>query len=221
MFRWIKRRAYVERAKVHLRSLASQHASQDGRRLFVDCGSNVGQGYTFFKKYLPPDRYDAILIEPNPNCMKVLKESFRDYGNLEFVEGAAWTKNEKLKLFGLVEDKRGETTQGASVVVDHNSGEYVADQDAALEVQAFSLGELLGKKAAEYDQIIVKMDIESSEYEVLRDLLDTGAAKNMTHIFIEFHSEYFKEPERSQHRELEKKLLDELEAAGVGVTIWI
>ena len=51
------------------------------------------------------------------------------------------------------------------------------------------------------------MDIESSEYEVLRDLLDTGAAKNIAHIFIEFHSEYFKEPESSHYRELEKSLV--------------
>lgn len=221
MFRRIKQRAYVERAKVHLRALASKQPGKYERRLFVDCGSNVGQGYTFFKKYLPPERYDAVLIEPNPNCMKVLRENFRSYGNLEFIEGAAWTKNEKLKLFGLVEDERGETTQGGSVIADHNSAEYMANQDAALEVDAFSLGELLTNKAREYDQIVVKMDIESSEYEVLRDLLDTGAAKNITHIFIEFHSEYFKEPESSQYRALEKSLVEELRSAGVGVTIWI
>jgi FkbM family methyltransferase len=212
MFRRIKQRAYVERAKVHLRALASKQASDGDRRLFVDCGSNVGQGYTFFKRYLSPERYDAILIEPNPNCMSVLRD---------FIEAAAWTKVGKLKLFGLVEDERGATTQGASVVADHNSGDYEADEEAAIEVDTFSLAELLTEKAAEYDQIVVKMDIESSEYEVLRDLLDTGAAKNITHIFIEFHSEYFKEPESSQYRALEKTLANELRAAGVGVTIWV
>ena len=77
--------------------------------------------------------------------------------------------------------------------------------------------------AAEYgDRVkVVKMDIESSEYEVLRDLLDTGAAKHITHIFIEFHSEYFKEPESSHYRSLERGWIDELEALGVGVTVWI
>jgi FkbM family methyltransferase len=221
VFRRIKQRAYVARAKVHLRQLAAKQPGGGDRRLFVDCGSNVGQGYTFFKKYLPPEHYDAILIEPNPNCMKVLKEEFRSYTNLDFIEGAAWTKEGKLKLFGLVEDDRGATTQGASVVADHNSGDYEADEEAAIEVDTFSLAELLNEKVGAYDQIVVKMDIESSEYEVLRDLLDTGAAKAITHIFIEFHSEYFKEPESSQHRELEKSLVNELRAAGVGVTIWV
>ena len=221
MFRRIKQKAYVARAKVHLRALASKQPSEGERRLFVDCGSNVGQGYTFFKKYLPPERYRAILIEPNPNCMKVLREKFGGYPNLDFIEGAAWTKDGKLKLFGLVEDDRGETTQGASVVADHNSGDYEADEDAAIEVDTFSLAELLAERADDYDQVVVKMDIESSEYEVLRDLLDTGAAKKITHIFIEFHSEYFKEPEGAQYRALEKTLVNELRAAGVGVTIWV
>ena len=221
LFRRIKQRAFVERAKVHLRALGSRPAPQGERRLFIDCGSNIGQGYTFFKKYLPPESYDAVLIEPNPNCIQTLREKFGGYENVEIIEGAAWTRNEKLKLFGLVEDERGAMTQGASVVAEHNSGDYVADQDAALEVDAFSLGEMLAAKAQEYDEIVVKMDIESSEYEVLRNLLDTGTAKHITHIFIEFHSEYFKEPESSQHRALEKVLVDELRSAGVGVTIWI
>ncbi len=221
MFRRIKQRACLARAKVHLRQLAAQQPDGGERRLLVDCGSNIGQGYTFFKKYLPPERYDAILIEPNPNCMKVLKEEFGSYANLEFVEGAAWTKEGKLKLFGLVEDDRGAMTQGASVVADHNSGDYVADEEAAIEVDTFSLAELLNERIGAYDQIVVKMDIESSEYEVLRDLLDTGVARNITHIFIEFHSEYFKEPESSHYRELEKSLVNELRAAGAGVTIWV
>jgi FkbM family methyltransferase len=221
MLRRIRQRAYIARAKVQLRALGSRPSHEGQRRLFLDCGSNVGQGYAFFKKYLPPARYDAVLIEPNPNCIKSLEEQFGSYPNLEIMQGAAWVRNEKLKLFGLVEDDRGAMTQGASVVSDHNSDYHRANEEAALEVDAFSLSELLTRKAEDYDEIVVKMDIESSEYEVLRDLLDTGAAKHIAHIFIEFHSEYFKEPERSQHRALEKVLVDELRAAGVGVTIWI
>jgi len=221
LWRRIKQRAFVERAKVRLRALGSRPLRVDEHRLFLDCGSNIGQGYTFFKKYLPPERYDAVLIEPNPNCIKSLHEKFGSIPNVEIIEGAAWTRNEKLKLFGLVEDDRGATTQGASVVAEHNSGDYVSDQEAALEVDAFALGEMIEAKAAKYDEIVVKMDIESSEYEVLRHLLDSDTAKHITHIFIEFHSEYFKEPEGSQHRALESVLVDELRAAGVGVTIWI
>lgn len=221
LIRRAKQRLSVERAKVTLRKLAADEAGDAKRRLFVDCGSNVGQGYGFFTQYLRPDHYDAVLIEPNPHCVKTLRETLGDKNGIELIEGAAWTENTTLRLFGLVEDERGETTQGASVVSDHNSGDYTSDQDAALDVPAFSFGELLERKASVYDHIVVKMDIESSEYEVLRNLLDTGTAKHITHLFIEFHSEYFKEPESAQYRALEQELIDELRAAGVGVTVWI
>lgn len=151
--------------------MGSRPSHEGQGRLFVDCGSNVGQGYAFFKKCLPPARYDAVLIEPNPNCIESLEEQFGSYPNLEIMQDAAWVRNEKLKLCGLVEDERGAMT---------------ANEEAALEVDAFSLGELLKSKAEDCDEIVVKMDIESSEYEVLRDLLDTGAAKYIAHILSSF-----------------------------------
>ena len=42
--------------------------------LFIDCGSNLGQGFKFFRKYFTLDIFDYILIEPNPNCIKELKK---------------------------------------------------------------------------------------------------------------------------------------------------
>jgi len=34
-----------------------------GRGLFIDCASNIGQGYKFFSKYYTPNLYDYILVE--------------------------------------------------------------------------------------------------------------------------------------------------------------
>jgi hypothetical protein len=67
-----------------------------------------GKARLSFKNYLPPERYHAMVVEPNPNCIKSLEQQF-----------------------GLVEDDRGAMTQGASLVADHNSGDYQANQEAA------------------------------------------------------------------------------------------
>lgn len=206
--------------KLKLTGLAWLGVVCDKNRLFIDCGSNLGQGYMFFKKFLPPKWYDAILVEPNPNCMKVLREKFGDYSNLEFMEAAAWVRNEKLKLFGLVEDNRGETSDGASVISNHNSSMYLSNNEEALEVCTFSLSELLLHRSQEYDHIIVKLDIESAEYEVLADLLETGAAIHIKHLFVEFHSEYFKDSEKKHYQQLEVDLVEKLKCMGVGVTLW-
>ncbi len=88
--------------------LKLKKASQKG--LFIDCGSNLGQGYTYFKDYFTPNLYDAILIEPNPNCMTVVREKFKSINNIEFIEAAAWINEDKLNFFGLVENERGDTS---------------------------------------------------------------------------------------------------------------
>jgi hypothetical protein len=51
---------------------------------------------------------------------------------LEIIQGAAWVRNERLKLSGLVEDDRGAMTQGASMVAEHTSGDYHANEEDAL-----------------------------------------------------------------------------------------
>ena len=105
-----------------VQKVAAPLVAKSGTKLFLDCGSNVGQGYSFFSKHFVPEQYDAILIEPNPSCMKALRERFASYPNLEFIEAAVWVRNEKLKLFGLVEDDRGETSQGASHELESQAG---------------------------------------------------------------------------------------------------
>lgn len=206
--------------KLKLIKMALNAFLPDKKSLFMDCGSNVGQGYTFFKRYMRPSAFDAIMIEPNPNCMQVVQQKFSHYKHITFLEAAAWVRNEKLKLFGLVESQEGATSTGASVVSNHNSGSYESKADEALEVDAISLAELIEEKAKDYNNIVIKLDIESSEYEVLQDLLDKKVTGKIAHMFIEFHSRYFDESEQEHYRQWEAKLIKELEQTGVGVTLW-
>jgi FkbM family methyltransferase len=191
------------------------------KSLFIDCGSNVGQGYTYFKQFFIPKYFDAVLIEPNPNCIKIAKEKFRDIKNIEFLEAAVWVRKEKLKFFGLVEDSRGNTSTGGSILENHNSVIYQADIEKAIEVDALSFSDLLIEKHKKYKNIIVKMDIESAEYEVLQDLINKGTLQFINHIIIEFHSQFFQEADRLHYKEYESKLINEMKSKGTAVTMWI
>ena len=42
--------------------------NENSENLFVDVGSNLGQGFNFFKQYFITKNYDYLLIEPNPYC---------------------------------------------------------------------------------------------------------------------------------------------------------
>lgn len=189
-------------------------------RLYMDVGSNLGQGYAYFSHFLKPVYYDSVLIEPNPHCLQTLRRKYGQHSNMEIIEAAAWKEDGELSLYGLVEDERGTTSQGASVVSDHNSSLYETNKNQALCVPAISLSRLIFEKAQCYDHIILKLDIESSEYEVLPELLQSGALSHVYHLFIEFHSQYFKEPQKSQYLSKEREMIEQLNAARIDFTLW-
>ncbi|MEZ4793278.1 MAG: FkbM family methyltransferase [Gelidibacter sp.] len=203
-----------------LENLPKKKLKNGGKRLFIDCGSNVGQGYEYFRTYFTPESYDVVMIEPNPNCMQIIKEKFSAQKNVEFIEAAAWIDYNPLYFYGLVEDERGKTTDGGSVITDHNSIMYEVDKRSGIQVSAISLSDLIIEKAKTYHQIVIKMDIESAEYEVLADILKTDAKKYISYMYIEFHSQYFKESEREQYLHKEKHLIKNLRRNKVGVSLW-
>lgn len=217
-------RERIQRWKIRLQlvAIASPAYLSRKRSLYLDCGSNLGQGYSFFSTYLRPARYDAILIEPNPNCVKKLRATFetQKLPHLEIIEAAAWIEETTLKLFGLVEDSRGAVSDGASVIEKHNSTLYTADPTRATEVRAISLARLIEQKAKVYNHIIVKMDIESAEYKVLENLLETNAVKHIRHLFVEFHSKFFTGENKVEYEELQKNLIERLKQKGVATTTW-
>ncbi len=205
-----------------VQTAAWRHRPPKGARgLFIDGGSNLGQGYSFFKRFFPPERFDALLIEPNPYCIPTLEEKFGGIPNVTILQKAIWTKPETLKFFGLVEDHRGRTSSGGSVVETHNSSMYRADKERAIEVEAFSFSELLKEKAEQYPVIVVKMDIESAEYEVLDHLLSEGTITHIDYLIVEFHSQYFDVAHRQRYRALEQQLIQEIKRRGVDFTLWI
>lgn len=209
------------KVKTYLKWIALKFRLKLGKKLFIDCGTNLGQGFEYFQKYFPLQAYDAVLIEPNPNCVKVVREKYGAHKKIDILQKAVWIEDAKLKFFGLVEDQRGETSSGASVVEAHNSAMYVANKEASIEVQGFSFGDFLNLKSKEYDVIIVKLDIESAEYTVLEAIINNGSISNINHIFVEFHSQYFDAKDKQQYLDKEQLLISKMKAMQVGVSIWV
>lgn len=120
-------------------SLRHRFLSKNKKRLFLDVGSNIGQGVEHFSQFYPMDIYDYVLFEPNPHCLKILKKKYGGRKNVNIVEAAVWTEEGTMKLYGLVEDDRGEVSDGASLLSEHNTKYYEADDDNAIEVRTSTL----------------------------------------------------------------------------------
>ena len=62
-----------------------------------------------------------------------------------------------------------------------------------------------------YDEIIVKMDVESSEYDILEKLINDKNIRLIDRLFVEFHSNWMKTSKVKDAYVLrEKKLIDNL-----------
>ena len=93
--------------------------------------------------------------------------------------------------------------------------------DKAITVKTFDFVELLNK-SKNYENIIIKMDIEGSEYEVLEKLLNSTINKeNIKHIFVEFHTRFFSSKFRSEYLSREKNIRHSLKNQNISFTKWI
>jgi len=64
--------------------------------------------------------------------------------------------------------------------------------------------------------IVLKMDIEGSEYSVLRHLLEEGVAKKVDAFLVEFHP-WFK----PGNRQLEEELTEDYKKLGISFKKWV
>jgi FkbM family methyltransferase len=207
--------ADASRASIKIKGKAGK------RGLFIDCGSNIGQGYRFFSKHYTTDLYDYILIEPNPNCLPHLQALRRNGANVEIIQKAASTRNGHTKLFGPPSTQRDPTYEGCSIVSDHNTALYQAEEFAVGPVETFSLSELIKAKRAIYDVVALKMDVEGAEYEILEDMIIKDAHRKLHAIYVEFHSQYMTGSERALKRSAEQNIQNSFNAANIVFRRWI
>ncbi len=194
------------------------------KNLFLDLGTNKGQGFNYFKKFFKLNKFDYLLVEPNPYLEETIKELIRKNnikGNINYINKAAYIKNSKIKLYGTVEDYRGKLSDGASIISEHNSNIYNSDYENALWVETFDVIQKI-KDLKDYDNIIIKMDVEGSEYDILEKLIyHKNEIHNIRHIFIEFHSRFMSSINKSKYKLREKKIKEQLIKLNLNFTIWI
>jgi len=173
--------------------------------VFVDCGANLGQAYEFFKPRYS-QKSEFILIEPSPNCISILREKYRE--EVQILPYAVYSKNQKiLPLYGLQLKKTGgKFGVGASLFPFHNNprGENFSP---SVMVKTISINYLLKKinTSRKFDAIVLKLDIEGSEYEVLQSI-DLKYLSQIDHIFVEWHHKMWLKEKRNNYKELHRKI---------------
>ena len=198
---------------------------KDRKGLFIDCGSNVGQGFKYFTDHFTLHNFDYVLIEPNPYCIDELKEIADLYkekfnSDIEIIQKACDTSDGITQFYGLTPTEKGSQSQGGSLLDKNMFFEKEEEKKRAIDVQTFSFKDLLNQKSKKYDLIVVKMDIEGGEYKVLNNILEDQTYKNINTIYVEFHAQYMDQPDRNIYKDQEKKIIDKLKESSVNFRNW-
>lgn len=170
--------------------------------IFIDCGFHHGEGLKHFveKLNIYTTGWTIIAFEPNPACrakQRLRRET--DYDPKIFVwESAVWIKDGYVafRQENHMISKSGSPTDGTSVVdgwasqVADVNGQWPGLSEIPIEVPCIDFSKFLGQFPEDRFNVFCKMDIEGSEFAVLRKCLNDGTAKIMKRLWIEFHERF-------------------------------
>ena len=186
-------------------------------RVFMDIGASYGQSTKIALN--PIFGFDSfLLIEPSPECIKVLKK-FRSKKVKIFQIGLS-NRNGEAKFYG-------SGSLGASIYSDKKFHEGSTNP---IVIQLADATDFIIKQSKPDDDLFIKMNCEGGEADILDSMISSGVVTRCVSLYIDF--DIRKIPSQSNR---EVKIREDLKALGInyvdpndfphqgakGVEIWL
>ena len=145
-------------------------------RLFLDCGSNIGQSVQAFQSWKKEDasQYDVICFEANIEFIPPLMSRIAIYQS----------KFKSINLLVLAVDDHWGTTNFDGWQLS----EFGTDNAKKRRVvPCMDFPDWFANSTDNYEEIILKLDIEGAEYKVLEKMHRLNCLSKITQLFVEFH----------------------------------
>ncbi|CAI9097213.1 OLC1v1033586C1 [Oldenlandia corymbosa var. corymbosa] len=183
---WITLKRNIQNVK-YLSSMADINFKR--RYVYVDVGSrSYGSSIvSWFKKQYPKQdkNFDIYAIEAD----KHFHDDYKNKKGVQLLPYAAWVKNESL-FFEINQDHLEEE----NVVKGRGMGRIKPVQNVngnghhhVDEIQGFDFAEWLKSTVTERDFVVMKMDVEGTEFDLIPRLIETGAICLVDEVFLECH----------------------------------
>lgn len=158
--------------------------SKTEKPLIIDCGANMGLSVLYFSKKYPNSK--IIAFEPDESVITYLEKNIKSQKikNVDIFKKAVWNCETSLDFYT-------DNGLGGRVGIKYKN-------QTATKVKTVRLKNLLNR-----DVDFLKLDIEGSEYLVLKDC--ESEISNVENIFIEYHSENNKEQKLGEILEILKR----------------
>ena len=199
-------------------------------KLFIDCGTNLGQGLKkFHKKFNLLNNKEWLIYCFEPNSEIKQEVIFPNTNNIIFENKAIWIEDKLLEfrkqghnkdnLIGL-----GSKLECVEKIKNPSNCYYKIDL-----VQGINFSNFLKELNNKYPKadIYVKMDIEGAEFEVINHLITEKTIKYIKELYCECHGRF--KFDISEHKnpeiiikinEIENQLKENVEKNGVKFYFW-
>ena len=182
------------------------------RKVLIDCGAWAGDSVNIFRAAIPNiSEYEIVMFEPNPELFKLFNGNPK-YNNCRKIEAAVSNKSGIQKLWGCVSNG---WSLGSTLEKSKADWDGIGETDY-LEVPTVNLSEFIMENFFVDDYILLKLDIEGSEYDVLENLLESGAIAYIKKLYCEFHDRWMS-PEFMKKK---TNLIEKLVAIGITPEFW-
>jgi len=147
------------------------------KKIFIDCGANMGQSIETFKRYRNDwEAFQIHSFEASPNLFSYFKP-YENLKNFTFHPKAVWIIDGEIPFY------KSTSIYGSSLN-KHKDNVSKTTYDI---VPCIDLSKWITDSFNISDFIILKLDVEGSEYEILRDMIDKRSLEYIDILFVEFH----------------------------------
>lgn len=181
---WITLKRNIENVK-YLPSMADINFKQ--RYVYVDVGArSYGSSIvSWFKKQYPKQNktFDIYAIEADTH----FHDQYKSKKGVTLLPYAAWVKNESL-VFEINQtpgDENVEKGRGMGRIQPVKSGGGIVGSVDV--IQGFDFANWLKTTVTEKDFVVMKMDVEGTEFDLIPKLIETGAICLIDEVFLECH----------------------------------
>ncbi|KZV17155.1 hypothetical protein F511_29462 [Dorcoceras hygrometricum] len=159
------------------------------RYVYIDVGArSYGSSIvSWFKKQYPKQNktFDIYAIEAD----KSFHDEYKYKKGVTLLPYAAWIRNETLS-FEINQDpshKEAEKGRGMGRILPVQPSSDSRSSHQVDEIQGFDFADWLKNTVSENDYVVMKMDVEGTEFDLIPKLFETGAICLIDEIFLECH----------------------------------
>lgn len=171
------------------------------KKIFVDCGTHLFQGFCdFVEKYRIDETWECFSFEANPNTFEISQENYKTLTenwklNIKHFNKAVSNRGGKIKV-NCSKDYMGYVSQGSNILDNPPTYDkqwknnfYYSQHEYFVDSIDFS--KFLFDIATVDDFLVIKMDIEGSEFDVIESMIETNSYKLVSDFYCEFHERFF------------------------------